>query len=742
MENLIKHLSFIALSLCSSLLPAQNSQNDIQSNYQISIVQAKKPIKIDGILDDEIWKTAPIATNFWRKFPTDGGQAKRQTKVQIAYDDNFIYFGVEAIDSGKAVIQSLKRDFGHDGQDGFAVLLDPQNQRTNGFFFVVSAFNSQSEDQKSEASDNISWSWDNKWYSQTTQKPNGGWFAEMAIPFKSLRYDAAKTNWGINFVRVDVKTNEYSCWTPVPVNFSSHDLGYTGKLNWPSAPPVAKSNIAIIPFVSASANESKQTNEKLTVYGSTGVDAKIAVNSSLNLDLTVNPDFSQVEVDRQVTNLTRFNIFFPERRTFFLENDDLFSNFGIPPIRPFYSRRIGLDNNAQRIPILFGARLTGNIAKKTRVGFMNMQTASTSNFAAENYTAATIQQRFLKRSTAKVYFLNREGFLNETQKQQNPLQQFGRNVGGEISYTNLSGSWFGWANGHKSYKPNITKENGFVNFGGGHNTRRFNFFVDYTDMGTNYHTDMGFNQRIENYDAVKDTTIRLGYKQVYNEIEYKIFPQKGKFIQHGFSQSNFIVWNPNNTINEQSFNSNYFLLFKNTGSFNLNFSHNIVNLLFATSFTNQAPLPSSHYVFNQLSIGYRSDFRKDFSFNTNASTGSFYNGTIKEIRATINYRKQPHLNVSITAQYNKLDFPSIYGSNELLLIANRVELNFTTNLFWTTFLQYNTQANNFNINSRLQWRYKPMSDLFLVYTDNYFATPFLNNKNRAIVFKMNYWLNL
>jgi hypothetical protein len=98
--------------------------------------------------------------------------------------------------------------------------------------------------------------------------------------------------------------------------------------------------------------------------------------------------------------------------------------------------------------------------------------------------------------------------------------------------------------------------------------------------------------------------------------------------------------------------------------------------------------------------------------------------------------------VSITAQYNKLDFPSIYGSNELLLIANRVELNFTTNLFWTTFLQYNTQANNFNINSRLQWRYKPMSDLFLVYTDNYFATPFLNNKNRAIVFKMNYWLNL
>lgn len=714
---------------------------DIQANYQLNIIKANKPVKIDGILNDEVWTTAPKAKNFWQKFPVDGKQAIRQTTAQLAYDDNFIYIGFDVEDSGKAIIQTLKRDFGHDGQDGVAVLIDPQNQRTNGFFFVVNAFNAQSEDQKSEGGD-ITWSWDNKWYSQTTQKPNGGWYAEMAIPFKSLRYDATKTTWGINFVRINVKTNEYSCWTPVPVNFASHDLGYTGKLNWPKAPPVAKSNVAIIPFVTASANENKQTNEKLTAYGSAGVDAKIALNSALNLDITVNPDFSQIEVDRQVTNLTRFNIFFPERRTFFLENDDLFSTFGIPPLRPFYSRRIGLDNDANKIPILLGARLTGNIAKKTRIGFMSMQTGKTENYAAENYTAATVQQRFLKRSTAKVYFLNRDAFLTDAQKLKTPELQYGRNAGVDLSFSNVSGTWVGWLNGHKSYKPGINNNNSFYDVGGEYSERRFRALVDFSEAGTNYYTDMGFNQRVENYDAVRDTIIRLGYKQFYHELEYKIFPKNRKIIQHSFSGNTFLVWNPNGHINEQNAEARYFLLFKNTESINVSYNHTVVNLLFPIGFTDGQPLPIGSYHFNQVSLGARTDFRKDINFTANASFGGFYNGTNTQLQATINYRKQPHINASLSAQYNKLTFPSPYGNSELFLVSSRVELNFTTNIFWTTFLQYNTQRNNFNINSRLQWRYIPMSDLFLVYTDNYFAEPFFKNKNRAIVFKMNYWLNL
>jgi hypothetical protein len=167
-----------------------------------------------------------------------------------------------------------------------------------------------------------------------------------------------------------------------------------------------------------------------------------------------------------------------------------------------------------------------------------------------------------------------------------------------------------------------------------------------------------------------------------------------------------------------------------------------VQLLYPISFTNKTPLPSARYRFNQLTIQYASDARKQFSFSAGAGGGSFYNGTFRQLKGSISFRSQPHFNVTLAAEYDRLNFPEPYGSTELFLVAPRVEINFSTRIFWTTFLQYNTQANNFNINSRFQWRYKPMSDLFLVYTDNYFTDPFFKNKNRALVFKLNYWLNL
>jgi hypothetical protein len=182
--------------------------------------------------------------------------------------------------------------------------------------------------------------------------------------------------------------------------------------------------------------------------------------------------------------------------------------------------------------------------------------------------------------------------------------------------------------------------------------------------------------------------------------------------------------------------------FKNTSFLFAFVSNNETNLLFATSFTDAKPIPKGNYQYNQMGIGYRSDFRKMINVFVRVAGGGFYNGTFQGINTSINLRKQPHLNVSLQISYNKLQFPDGYGSNELLLFAPRVEYNFSTKLFWTTFLQYNTQSNNFNINSRLQYRYKPMSDLFLVYTDNYFTDPLFKNKNRAIVFKLNYWLNI
>ena len=182
--------------------------------------------------------------------------------------------------------------------------------------------------------------------------------------------------------------------------------------------------------------------------------------------------------------------------------------------------------------------------------------------------------------------------------------------------------------------------------------------------------------------------------------------------------------------------------FNNTSEITLNLGYNRNNLLFYTPYTDKDPIPPGAYSTWRKSISYGSDYRKKFYYTASITQGGLLNGSIFKYEFSASYRSQPWGNFSINLEQSRLRFPEPYGKNNLFLVAPRIEINFSNNLFWTTFLQYNNQRNNFNINSRLQWRYKPMSDLFLVYSDNYFTDPFMKNKNRAIVFKMNYWLNL
>jgi hypothetical protein len=742
----LKHLILFSPFLYSLTAGAQASTASVESfqkDYQIHITKITEPIKIDGEFNDASWANLDTTSPFWRKFPTDIGRPERKTSVKVTYDDKFIYFGFTCYDSTKPYISSLKRDIGHDGSDGIGIILDPTNQRTNGFFFVVNALNAQSEDQLPFADGNNgpSWSWDNKWFSATKVFADR-WQAEIAIPFKSIRYTAEKLLWGINFVRIDTKANEYSTWTHMPLNFRSMDLGYTGALIWKQPPPAAGSNKVFIPYITGDVSSDQENAVATKVTGNAGFDAKIALNSSLNLDLTANPDFSQIEVDQQVTNLTRFNIFFPERRTFFLENSDLFSAYGIPPIRPFYSRTIGLDKDGNKIPILFGARLSGNISKRTRIGFMNMQTGAKGSYSSENFTAASINQTVFKRSVIKAYILNRQNFISDVEKKSHPMDAYGRNAGVEFDYSNQQGTWNGWGSYHHSFKEGISTDDNYIDVGGAYNGRHLSVTVDLSNVGTNYYTDMGYVQRMNNYDAARDTTIRVGFKHIFNEIQYKIFPSKGAINTHQFSFNNYTVFNPNNSMNESSQEFSYNMMMRNTGFLFAFVNRDESNLLFPTSFTGDTPLPTGNYIFHQAGIGYQTDFRKPISLFLRVAGGGLYNGDYEGIRAVFTYRNQPHLNLGLQLEYNKLNFPGAYGSTELFLIAPKVEINFSTNLFWTTFMQYNTQANNFNINSRLQYRYKPMSDLFLVYTDNYYTDPLFRNKNRAIVFKLNYWLNL
>ncbi|MFZ9221591.1 MAG: hypothetical protein ACO22Y_08755, partial [Sediminibacterium sp.] len=229
---------------------------------------------------------------------------------------------------------------------------------------------------------------------------------------------------------------------------------------------------------------------------------------------------------------------------------------------------------------------------------------------------------------------------------------------------------------------------------------------------------------------------------IFTQLGYQVMPTKGKLGRLTTQIEEYIVFNPDNSMNESNAQFSVRAENKNTSGFEASLSNTTLNLLYPISITGGTPLPAVRYSFNQIELMYRTDFRKAFSFNSGITLGQFYNGTVQGATIGFMLRKQPHLNLGVRSEFNSIQLPGEYGSTNLILIQPRIEYNFNTQLFWTTFVQYNTQSNNFSINSRLQYRYKPMSDFFLVYTDNYFTDPMLKNKNRALVFKFNYWFNL
>lgn len=709
-----------------------------KASYQLPIRKAFSPIQIDGRLDEADWKNATLADDFWEKDPKDGVRAVVRTTARVTYDESYLYVGIVCYDDDTApIVQSLKRDNGFWGNDGVAIILDPFNEATNGFMFGVNAMGVQLDALLGGGSGDSNWNdnWDNIWKAETQQYSNY-WTAELAIPFKSLRYEDGKMNWGLNFLRNDAKRNQTHVWTPIPRQFWGIDLGYAGQLLWDAPPPVAKSNVAIIPYVSYNWTRDSEAQPTSTQQQlAAGADAKVALGPGLNLDLTVNPDFSQVDVDVQQTNLTRFSLFFPERRQFFLENSNLFTDFGIPPVRPFFSRRIGLDQEGQAVPILLGARLTGNLNDNTRIGLMSVQTKANEVQLGQNYSTLAVAQRVLKRSTLRGMFINRQaygegGFLG---------QDYNRNADLEFSYQSVDGQLEAWSGYHHSFRPGIKQNNAFWNIGAGYTAGNVNGLIDFVSVGENYSVDVGFENRLENYDALRDTSIRRGYRILYTPINFTLLPKMDWLQNFNIELENALFFNDDFSLNERSSTIGLWASKPNTSSLSIGMGNYDIRLPFAFAFTDGEPLPAGAYTYTDFFARYASDRRKAISYSLRAESGGFYSGQRQRYFASLRYRKQPWGDFSLNAEYNKLRFPENFGEQEIWLVGTRLEANFSKNLFWTTFLQYNTQADNFNVNSRLQWQFRPLSWVFLVYSDNY-AVNVWGPKNKSLVLKFSYWL--
>lgn len=375
-------LSFLLISPFSGVFAQKNAES-----HQIKVVRASQHVQVDGALDEPAWQFATgTAEPFRLMFPNDTTFSPWATEVRLCFDEQFLYVGAVCRERREDyTVQSLRRDFDPGTTDVINVVLNPSKDGLNGFMFSVSPLNVQRETLIANGDATV-YEWDNKWYS-ATQNFDDYWTVEMAIPFKTLRYNVSEgvNTWGVQFIRTKVKDFETSIWAPVPFQFRPTNLTFCGKLIWETPPPKPGANISLIPYLIGGAAldylrkpaSLERDGSILDLSGNIGGDVKFGLTPGLNLDLTLNPDFSQVEVDRQVANLSRFELFFPEVRQFFLENRDLFAMFGFPSTRPFFSRRIGLAYNpvAQRnekVPIVAGARLSGKLTDDLRVGLLNM----------------------------------------------------------------------------------------------------------------------------------------------------------------------------------------------------------------------------------------------------------------------------------------------------------------------------------------------------------------------------------
>ena len=715
-------------------LSAQPEVTEFKKIFRLEITETSTDLVIDGKLDDEVWQNANKGSDFWQKVPYFAEGADPKTEIMLTYDSDNLYVAAKCYQEQDVLVQSLKRDDYWDN-DGIAILLDPLNTRTNGFLFGVTAVGAQWDALRSL--DNINSDWSNKWYSGT-HRGEGYWSMEMAIPLRILRFSPDVKEWGMNFVRNHMNENEYHNWTAVPESFWPPDPAFAGALVFDEAPAPKKGNFNLIPYVTSSV--SKERNEDLKQNFDLGLDARMSISPTLNLDLTLNPDFSQIEVDQLVTNLTRFNIFLPERRTFFLENSDLFADYGYPAVRPFFSRTIGLDSKSQAVPILYGARLTGNLNKTTRLGVMNIHSLKSDNSNAQNQSALSVQKLF-GRSFIKGMFLNRQGFDGFEALG----SDYGRNTGLEAAYVSNNGQISVWGAAHHSFKENNTGKNGFYTSGFAFNNPTWEILIANGYVQENYQADMGFVARLENYDAERDTSIRVGFNENVAEFNYRIRPQSGIVTRHNISFENQYFFNIDWSLNERRNQLGYSVAFRSTAEFELSVTNNEVNLLYPFSFVSDArPLPAANYNFSFVNTSFSSDNRKPISFQVNGRTGNFYNGKLHQANGNLNFRVQPWGNLSFGYQWNKLDFPEAFGKETITALLSKLEIGFNKNLFWTTLFQYLDQSEFLGINSRLQWRFAPMSDLFLVYVDNYdvfnnLGMRNIQTNNRALILKINYW---
>ena len=726
----------IGLLLIVNTLSAQ--EKSITVKYLSS-----EEIKIDGVLDEPIWQTVTSSGDFWEHFPADKNLAKDQTEIKMIFDHKFLYISAKVYTVGDDYnMISLMRDYTSGANDNINFLFDTFSDRNNAFYFSVTPFGVVKDGLLSrggvEGNKNIDLNWDTFWEAEA-KIYDGYYIVELKIPSFAFKYSDHAKSWRFNCYRNDPQSQINTTWAQIPRNRKIQDLGFMGTMVFEEPLEKSRNPIAIIPYALYNLNRDFDTDTKDSKLNAGG-DVKLPIGSSSNLDLTFNPDFSSTNINEGSTNITRFELNLPEQRQFFLDNSDLFSSFGKEKqTTPFYSRRIGYGKDTLKndieVPIIAGARFTGKINDDLRIGVINVQTASddNNNIPSNNNLVIAVEQQVFKKSNISAFFINRQA--TDAPDYVKEKEMYNRVFGADFNYFSENNRWDGKVYLHKSYTPEAGNKDmsagGYLNY----NSRKFISEGNMRYIGGDFKSDLGF---------IKRTNTAM----FNDKFGPKFYPKNEKINMIGTFFLGGIDWQPSTSkITDWNYSFLYFMKFKNQTELRVEYTRKYTYLdkpFDPTKVPGAVPLPVGDYKYGDLFIKYNSDNSKLFSYVAEVRGGTYYSGNKYTGKLTLRYRVQPYFNTYLKATYDYITLPDPHpDATSIVYVGPRFEFTFTKNLYWTTDVQFNSQNEYLGINSRVQWRYRPLSDLFLIYTDGYTSeSDNFSPVSRSIFLKVVFWLNI
>jgi hypothetical protein len=722
----LKILSLILLyGITAQLEAAPTPQNTVPAR-KVTAVRVESPIVIDGELDEPEWSLAEPAHDFLQQEPTYGELSTERTEVRILYDETNLYLGVYCFDSGgegALVVNDVNRDFYQFDSDSFGIMLDTFNDNRNGFLFNTNPKGAKFDSQVGGNGSIFNREWDTIWHVQS-KITEAGWQAEIAIPFKSLRFGKSDVEtWGINFQRRIRRKNEDTFWSLPPRPFSMARISLAGELEGLQASSTGP-NLSLKPYVSAPIV--RVEGDDVDFKPEAGLDLKYGLTSQLTLDVSVNTDFAQVEADNQQINLTRFSLFFPEKREFFLENAPIFQ-FGrqggrfrrvagsfeqVPAdVIPFFSRRIGISEEGLMVPVLGGVRVTGRVGSYT-LGTFSMQTDDFETDPSTNFSVVRVRRDVFGRSDVGGLFINKHASGN----------QYNRTYGVDGNFTFFSGlditSFL-----LKTETPGI-----------GNKDMAGSLFAVWTDSNVQaeaQHTVIG-----ENFNPEVGFVPRLGIEKSVGRFSWT--PRPGERIPWirefmPLVQIDYIT-DDDRTLLTRRLETRLWVQFQNGGRFSVAREFRFERLTEPFFIRPNQPIPIGDYPFSEYSLIFSTDRSRMFSGEVRLSTGDFFDGERDSYRFQLQFRKDYRFLAQVTWTHDDINLSSGNFSTELVI--TRLDYSFSNNLFLKTLIQYNSDLKQVDSNIRFNFIHRPLSDFFLIYNEKRSTTGEVTE--RALIAKLTY----